>query len=501
MDDSFMHALLETVATDPTEEIVIRWKRLISTRRPKRRGGWQKLVPRSDRASTGLTYFERFRLGWESSEIAKDLEKDNYDDKSHDGLDFRRTYGVPRRLFDTLVSEAAALPAISVKAAGDGTRRGGPTTVPVSIKLAATLLRCKSALPWRLAARKLGKISERTAGRFSEALFRGMVEHHYDTHVHPPRTPHEIQKVLDRHDRMGFPGCISMWDGVPVAWDACPSAEMWLNKGKEGYPTRKYLVAGEGTGIIHEVTGSFIGTANDLTMSMHSSFYRDLRFGDSWDEVTYELYTDPVTKARDTFKRPWCITDNGLHKWSINMMPERTASEIWLRRWSKRLESARKPGSECIFGRWKKVWRIMDRGLDDSNVSYIDDMARFTVMLHNRCLRYDNLHTIGDFEDDWINLARMAIDDSRIWVQEPLHADYNIDPAAAAMNAELQVELGWLSWRTKLVTHYRTCWTAQEVQWPKTATKARGLRQDLRPKLCAKGHGLRIRQEWEANLA
>ena len=133
MDDSFMHALLETVATDPTEEIVIRWKRLISTRRPKRRGGWQKLVPRSDRASTGLTYFERFRLGWESSEIAKDLEKDNYDDKSHDGLDFRRTYGVPRRLFDTLVSEAAALPAISVKAAGDGTRRW-PSPCVVSVE-------------------------------------------------------------------------------------------------------------------------------------------------------------------------------------------------------------------------------------------------------------------------------------------------------------------------------------------------------------------------------
>ena len=72
MDDSFMHALLETVATDPTEEIVIRWKRLISTRRPKRRGGWQKLVPRSG-DTTHTPEYET--VGGENKTIASFLKQ------------------------------------------------------------------------------------------------------------------------------------------------------------------------------------------------------------------------------------------------------------------------------------------------------------------------------------------------------------------------------------------------------------------------------------------
>ena len=39
--------------------------------------------------------------------LDRDLKKDNYNDKSFEGEDFRRTYGVPRTRFDQLVDVAS----------------------------------------------------------------------------------------------------------------------------------------------------------------------------------------------------------------------------------------------------------------------------------------------------------------------------------------------------------------------------------------------------------
>ena len=64
-------------------------------------------------------------------------------------------------------------------------------------------------------------------------------------------------------------------------------------------------------------------------------------------------------------------------------MPSKVSSGRWLKRWSKRMESARKPSSECIFGVMKK--RILDVGCSFKKVTEMDNVFFFSARYTTGC--------------------------------------------------------------------------------------------------------------------
>ena len=456
--------------------------------RKRRRGGWGGLEPAGHDAKT-VPYLQRFRGDkLEQSMIWKaHTDPASADPTCREGREWVNDHMLPWPEFLQLVHDAKSIPALSRKEEGER-RVKGPHGIPMKHLVACALYKLHQDVPYKTVA-KLGGISEPVIRRFVPALAKHMVLAFYQRDVYPPTTEADVNLILAKHGRLGFPGCITMWDGVPVEWLNCPSGDLWCNQGKEGYPTRSFLISGDMNGTIHECSQGFTGTTNDLTKSRFSPMMDELRTGIYADMSFDVTCLDGSTRS---VKGLWSICDNGLHKWTSCQQPEKRGRDQWVQRWSKRMESARKPGSENIFGRLKKRFPGLLRGLRVYKTEDITWLVKFACMLHNRCQRYYELSTIGEYENDWIRLCSMAVDLARISASSDVgqgRIPVPIDARAAALNDQTpQVENGFYSLRAILVEHYRVLWERREICWPRTAMQCRGLRHDPRP-LLARGQG------------
>ena len=139
------------------------------------------------------------------------------------------------------------------------------------------------------------------------------------------------------------------------------------------------------------------------------------------------------------------------------------------------MESVRKPGTECIYGRMKKRFRILAIPCSFDCESKMDNCFRFLVMLHNRNQRHFGLDTLGDEEADW-KAANTHLDDERIAREvggAALGVPHYVDDRAVGNDTEAEFEASWASLRAALVTHFRIMWERKEVKWLKPATECR----------------------------
>lgn len=374
-----------------------------AARKMRRRGGWHPHPRRGDPNATGQA---RWRLPVHDDAWYMMRHPDVYDEQSWAGKEFRNTYGVPKKIFDELVQEASQHPVLLGTQPGDGRR--GARAKPIELKVAATLQVCQAGLLFKTASR-LVDINEDTVRVFFHRFMALQVQHEYTKHVHPPTTPNEVATTLEKHAKLGFPGCISMFDGVKWEWGACPFAQTYAHTGKEGYPTKLWMVGGDVNRLVHSVHGSHIGARNDLTVSRYDPYLQALRKGERFGDVQFELYTGNGDE-KELVSGAYAITDNGFHKWRTCQMPSKVASDIWLKRQSKRMESVRKPGSECIFGVGKRRFRLLALPCMFQHTWEMDNCFKFLISLHNRLLRHDGLSTIG--EEVTVNLPRVGQLDS-----------------------------------------------------------------------------------------
>ena len=80
--------------------------------------------------------------------------------------------------------------------------------------------------------------------------------------MYKPTEQDDIDNILLKHALFGFPGCITMFDGVKFGYSGYPMAEHWSHVGKEGVPMKAYVFGGDCTKIVHHVHGSHPGGRN-----------------------------------------------------------------------------------------------------------------------------------------------------------------------------------------------------------------------------------------------
>ena len=153
--------------------------------------------------------------------VWEELERDGVDDPSSwAGKRFRSIFGVPKAIYDELVQEARQHKVLCGKNFhGDGMR--GPFSKPVELKVAALLEMCQAGLVFKTVDR-LYKISVPAMQRFFHDFMQLQVQHEYAKHVYYPRSKEAIERTLFKHDLLGFPGTITMFDGVKFEHGACP---------------------------------------------------------------------------------------------------------------------------------------------------------------------------------------------------------------------------------------------------------------------------------------
>lgn len=433
---------------------------------PRRRKPTSKKQPRQGNpAVTRGAGLWRIPVGEEVSTPLRRAER--YDERSWDARTFMNTYGVPAKVFDEIVKEAHAHVTLRGKTHhGDGRR--GPLSKSLEFKVAACLEMCQSGSLFKTMAAKYA-ISPQVLEVFFHKFMRLMVLSEYKKHVYPPTTRADIDRVLHLHSKLGFPGAITMFDGTKWEWGNCPLATKFAHLGKEGYPTRLYMVAGDANSMIHHVHGSHPGARNDMTASKFDEFMRNLRNSPRYVNETFWLHSanGSLVQCRGLYG----ITDNGFHRWRECQMPAKHGATEELRRWSKRMESVRKPGTECIYGRMKKRYRILSLPcLFDSDVK-MDNTFRFIAMLHNRCQRHYGLDKLGAFDSDW-KTANTIRDDERI-DRENGGVPRLVNHRAMGNVVEAEQESSWLTLRDALVTHFRYKWNQGEVFWLHTAAQCR----------------------------
>eukprot|EP00965_Chrysotila_dentata_P081125 2677874-Pleurochrysis_carterae.AAC.1 len=82
------------------------------------------------------------------------------------------------------------------------------------------------------------------------------------------------------------------------------------------------------------------------------------------------------------------------------MCPVKSAQQMDVKYWSKRLESVRKD-VECTFGSLKRRFRMLRLPIEFATAHCLDVMFKMCCMLHNMLLEFDGLADIGQDEADW----------------------------------------------------------------------------------------------------
>jgi hypothetical protein len=192
------------------------------------------------------------------------------------------------------------------------------------------------------------------------------------------------------------------------------------------------------------------------------------------------------------------IVDGGYHAWHCLIEPSKSISDIWVSRFGKRLESVRKPSSECIFGVMKKRFRCLKEEFHEEQMSKIGDVFRVCCALHNRLTRYHDLHTIGDKDSDWQKI-NTSLDDSRIQLDPSFHVpEPRVNHAAVGNETHTEREVEHDERMAICQAHFRVAYEKGEILWPKTALMARGHRRDERPLEGGRGCTRRRRRRTQA---
>ena len=297
---------------------------------------------------------------------------------------------------------------------------------------------------------------------------------------------------MAKFERLGLPGCITLFDAVHVGWDMCPTALAPLHKGKEGTPTRVWNVAADVNRRIHHVHGSDMGARNDKTLARFDAFMQDVKLNRRYGDATFTLYTSEGEPR--LYKGAWGLTDGGYHRWVRTQCPLKTdVGPAAL--FSKRAESIRKP-QECVFGVMKRRWRIIKgpmrlKAYKNGDgiakvVGKMDNIFKMCAMMHNMILEHNDQHTIGEREGDW-TVADLEMDEQRVAEQQKAaqgqHVPHHVNDGLVGNDVEPEVECGYWQFRAALVTHFNYKWEKAEVEWLKSAHACRNRGVDNRPML------------------
>jgi hypothetical protein len=206
-------------------------------------------------------------------------------------------------------------------------------------------------------------------------------------HVRFPETPEEIMNVMKPYAAVGFPGAIGCTDVVHVWWDKCPTGDVNLYTGKEGYPTIAYEMTCSHDGKILYCTPGFYGSQNDKSIIRFDGLISKLRAG-SHKEVQFKVYD--VNGDLETLKDPYVLVDGGYHRWRHTISASRLNVDPDFIAWRKRLESVRKD-IEDTFGILKGRFRILKLPINYHKKEQIDNVVHCVCALHNLLRDWDGL--------------------------------------------------------------------------------------------------------------
>ena len=278
-------------------------------------------------------------------------------------------------------------------------------------------------------------------------------------------------------------------DGVKIPWNRCPAGATPLHKcGKDAPVALNFNVVVKHTREVMHCTDAAAGCRNDKTMAHHDPFMTAMRTGKlltadklyNVSTFTYDLHT--ANGEGCTEVGVYLISDGGYHRWPINMFAPHHSSDRKVLQWAKKMESVRKD-VECTFGIMKQRFRELKLPSEFKKSYTVSLVFKTCCHLHNRLLRFDELHTIGMRDSDWleeeVDEREAAEERSKLseLIKRYAHVKPYADPSQDDANTE-QVK-AWGRRRDALIEHFGTL-VRGERRWLATAQETR-VRPHLQP--------------------
>ena len=284
---------------------------------------------------------------------------------------------------------------------------GGVESIPFEVKVLACLRHLGRGECWDTIKELCQDlVSHTTLPRFFTRFTQAMREMYEDDMIHAPRTETELESVLFRSAKRGFPGCIGYMDGVHVHWDRCPVQWKHLCTGKNEYPTIGWQCVVNHNRRFMSVSKGQMGSVNDKAACKYDEFVKQLRTESVYKDHKYMVYDVRGVQEEETGL--WLNVDGGYIGIPECLVGEPQCLDHYMNFWTTFMESERKH-VECAFGILKGRFRILKLPIRMHNFSEIDNMFVTCAILHNMCLDFDgaddgwNLGINGDdgnFSDD-----------------------------------------------------------------------------------------------------
>jgi Plant transposon protein len=147
----------------------------------------------------------------------------------------------------------------------------------------------------------------------------------YHVWVRLPSSAADIESVRALYAALGFPGCIGSIDCTHIGWARSPQLRRFLFVGKDGYPTLAYECVTNRLGYIMSWTSSFVGSANDITISAFDHFVSEIQNNPLFRDYEYIIYD--AHGAKHTIRGLYFICDGGYNKLRIFQEGNKTATE------------------------------------------------------------------------------------------------------------------------------------------------------------------------------
>jgi hypothetical protein len=258
-------------------------------------------------------FFTKYLQEADESAMLEDKQGTIRDPTSVEGLTFRRRFGIPFSVFETISQDWSDHGEYRKAQDAVGRERTDSRIL---------LLGCFRVLAKGVtfdAIEELSNVSVPHNHSFFKKFIGWFYQFYFTDWIHFPSIPQEVQHVESMYAKVGVPGCIGSIDCVHIGWDMCPAGYQADCIGKEGYPTLAFEVIVSHTRKILAVTQSFFGTWNDKTIVRYDDKVTNLRSIPFYSN--YKWYLQDSTGNLCEHKGLYLICDGGYHRWSTLIPP------------------------------------------------------------------------------------------------------------------------------------------------------------------------------------
>lgn len=218
------------------------------------------------------------------------------------------------------------------------------------------------------------RIGESTAALALVRFVRGVIECFGAEYLRVPNQQ-DIQRLLGRSNREGFPGCLGSIDCTKWVWKNCPTALHGQFTGKEGVPTITIEAIADSTLWIWHLFVGMPGSHNDINVVEASPLV---------NKIVQGVYPPPLTYTVGGVERnkPYWLADGIYPRWMVFLQTVSqpvTGKERLFAKW----QEARRKDAERAFGVLQAKWHIIARPGNFFEKSFMSEIVTCVVILHN----------------------------------------------------------------------------------------------------------------------